>query len=173
MWLADRINKISKNTELLPITLVLVVISADQYTKFLAEKFFTTTNDVTFFYNLFQFTLIQNYGGFLGVVNRLPENSRFFLLTICVSVLLLGCLLYLFGRNKRTMVYDIPLALVTGGGIGNLLDRMLHNGGVTDFLSIGVDNFRTGIFNFADASILTGSFILGFTIFSSPSSQEK
>ena len=129
----------------------------------------TKGDEVTLFNSFFKFTLIQNHGGFLGVVNDFPENWRFFLLTVCVSVLLIGCLFYLLGFNKTTPRYDIPLALVIGGGIGNLLDRLLHNGGVTDFLSIGIGNFRTGIFNLADISILIGSFILGYIFFSSPS----
>ena len=173
MWLEKRKNQIRKNTGLLPVALIVMVISSDQYTKYLAGKFLTTANEVAFLNNVFQFTLMQNHGGFLGIVNDLSENGRFFLLTVCVSALLLGCLLYLFGCHKRTFRYDIPLALVIGGGLGNLLDRLLHDGGVTDFLSIGVDNFRTGIFNFADAAILIGSFILGYTIFSSPSDQEQ
>jgi signal peptidase II len=57
---------------------------------------------------------------------------------------------------------------VIGGGISNLLDRLIQDGGVTDFLSVGFGEFRTGIFNLADVYILLGSFILGYYIFSTP-----
>lgn len=173
MWLKQKINQIRQNGVLLPVTFLLVVVIADQYTKFLAEKFLATAGEVTYLNSFFKFTFIQNYGGFLGVVNNFSANSRFFLLTICVSVLLLACLLYLLGFTRKTFRYNIPLALVTGGGAGNLLDRLLHSGGVIDFLSVGVGNFRTGIFNLADVSILIGSFILGYTFFSSPTAQEQ
>jgi signal peptidase II len=84
-----------------------------------------------------------------------------------VSFLLLGCLVYLFCSHQRTARYDMPLVFVVGGGMSNLLDRLLHDGGVTDFLSIGIGNFRTGIFNLADVYILIGSFVLGYYLLSS------
>jgi signal peptidase II len=162
------INHIKQNRELLPLLLLLVTIGIDQYTKFLAGRLLEAAEEISFLNSFLKFTLIKNHGGFLGIVHNLPENVRFFLLNICVAFLLLGCLVYLFALKKRTARYDMPLVFVTGGGISNLLDRLLHNGGVTDFLSIGVGNHRTGIFNLADVYILIGSFILGYSLFSSP-----
>ena len=152
---------------ILPATLLLVVIGSDQYTKYLAGKLFEASSEMSFFNSFFKFSFIRNNGGFLGIVNNLPENYKFFLLYICVSFLLLGCLMYLFGFKKRSVRYELPLVFVTGGGISNLLDRLLHNGGVTDFLSIGVGTFRTGILNLSDIYILIGSFILGYFFFAS------
>ncbi|MGB3075106.1 MAG: signal peptidase II [Chitinophagales bacterium] len=50
------------------------------------------------------------------------------------------------------------MCFVIGGGIGNLIDRMLY-GSVTDFLFIHSGMFRTGIFNMADTSIMLGSLL--------------
>jgi signal peptidase II len=52
--------------------------------------------------------------------------------------------------------------------MSNLVDRLLFEGGVIDFLSIGIGGFRTGIFNLADVYILVGSFVIGCYFFSSP-----
>lgn len=161
-------NIVKYNRRIIPVTLLLIVIGTDQYTKFLAGKLFEASSEMSFFNSFFKFSFIRNHGGFLGIVNNLPENYKFFLLYICVSFLLLGCLVYLFGLKKRSTRYELPLVLVTGGGISNLLDRLLHNGGVSDFLSIGVGTLRTGIFNLADIYILVGSFILGYFIFAAP-----
>lgn len=147
------------------VTLLLLTISTDQYTKFLAVKYLPTSGEISFLNNFFKMSLVENHGGFLGIVSGFPENVRFFFLYICVSFLLLSCLVYLFYSKKRTIRYDMPLVFVTGGGISNLLDRLLHNGGVTDFLSLGFVNFRTGIFNLADVYILIGSFIVGSYLF--------
>jgi signal peptidase II len=38
------------------------------------------------------------------------------------------------------------LALLLAGGFGNLIDRVLHDGSVTDFLNVGIGPIRTGIF---------------------------
>ncbi len=173
MWFNLKKDRQRQNRIVLPIIFLLAVIIMDQWTKFLAVIFLTKDNEVLFFSSFFKFSLVQNHGGFLGVIDNLSETWRFFLLIVCVSVLLIICLLYLLGFNKTTPRYDIPLALVIGGGIGNLVDRLLHNGGVTDFLSIGIGNFRTGIFNLADVSILIGSFILGYAFFSSPSRNDQ
>lgn len=168
------INLIKQTKRLLPAIILLVTISTDQYTKLLANRLIPVSDEISLFNGILQFSLIQNYGGFLGIVNSLPENIRFFLLHICVSLLLLSCLIYLFIYKKRTARSDILLAIITGGGTSNLLDRFFQNGGVTDFLSIGIGNFRTGIFNLADVYILTGSFILGYSLFCSfPESKQS
>lgn len=151
------------------VTLLLIIIATDQYTKFFAVKYLSTSGEISFLNNFFKLSLVENHGGFLGIVSSFPENVRFFFLNICVSFLLLSCLVYLFFSKKRTIRYDIPLVFVTGGGLSNLLDRLLRDGGVTDFLSLGIGTFRTGIFNLADIYILIGSFIVGCSLFAGPS----
>jgi signal peptidase II len=54
----------------------------------------------------------------------------------------------------------VALALVAGGGISNLIDRLLYNGRVTDFLNVGIGGVRTGIFNVADMAIMAGALLL-------------
>jgi signal peptidase II len=54
----------------------------------------------------------------------------------------------------------IALALVAGGGISNLIDRLIYAGRVTDFLNVGIGAFRSGIFNLADMAILLGALLL-------------
>ena len=112
-----------------------------------------------------QFSLVKNYDGFLGIAAPLPGPLRNGLLYGGVALLILACLAYLFSSKPSNIT--VPLLFVTGGGLGNLLDRVLHNGGVTDFLSIGIGTFRTGIFNLADIYILDGSAVLGYYVFSS------
>ncbi len=57
------------------------------------------------------------------------------------------------------------MAFITGGGLSNLLDRLIGDGGVTDFMIVGTGYLQTGIFNLADVFILSGSFVLGFHLF--------
>jgi signal peptidase II len=54
----------------------------------------------------------------------------------------------------------LGLALLTGGGLGNWLDRLLHSGAVVDFVSLGLGSLRTGIFNVADVAIVAGALLL-------------
>jgi signal peptidase II len=58
--------------------------------------------------------------------------------------------------NKVPFRMMIALAFVVGGGIGNLLSRLLNEGRVIDFINIGFGPLRTGTFNVADMAIMAG-----------------
>lgn len=142
--------------------LLLCTICSDQITKYVARSILVHASEKPFFSGLVTFSLVENHGGFLGIVSNLPAGVRFFLLNICVALLLFGCLACLLWFSKPTSRTWIPLALITGGGLSNLLDRLIGDGGVTDFISLGAGYLQTGIFNLADVFILVGSFLLGF-----------
>jgi len=162
------------NRKLFLFSILIFTVGSDYCTKVLAEKCLESASEISFFNSLIKFSYVRNPGGFLGIINNIPETMRFFLLYICVALLLIGCLGYLFGPQKISTRYELPLVFVTGGGLSNFLDRILHDGGgVADFMSIGTTFFRTGIFNLADVYILLGSFILGYSLFSSPAKGKK
>ncbi|MBU1564685.1 MAG: signal peptidase II [Proteobacteria bacterium] len=149
---------------LLP-TLLFFTICSDQLTKYMARNMLVSSMETSFLNGLVKFSLVENHGGFLGIVSNLPDGLRYFFLNICVAALLFGCLVYLLwfsGQSSRTWS---PLALITGGGLSNLLDRFIGHGGVTDFMILGTGYLQTGIFNLADVFILSGSFFLGFRLF--------
>lgn len=152
----------------LPLCLLFFAIGTDQLTKIAASRFLAHSGEVPLLGGLVKFSLIENHEGFLGIVRGLPPNLQFFFLYVCVALLLICCLAYLLFLSRSNSRYDIPLALATGGGLGNLLDRIHNDGGVTDFMIIAVGSLHTGIFNLADIYILFGSFILGFSFFSRP-----
>ncbi len=52
------------------------------------------------------------------------------------------------------------VALILAGGMGNLIDRVLQDGVVVDFINVGIGPVRTGIFNVADVAITSGVIIL-------------
>jgi signal peptidase II len=58
----------------------------------------------------------------------------------------------------------ISLALIFAGGIGNIIDRLLFEKHVSDFINIGIGDLRTGIFNFADVYVTLG--VISFLLFS-------
>lgn len=55
------------------------------------------------------------------------------------------------------------LSLLFSGGIGNIIDRILFDRHVTDFMNLGVQNIRTGIFNVADVCVTAGA--IGLLLF--------
>jgi len=145
--------------------LLFVTVFSDQLTKYLARRILVSSVETSFLQGLVKFSLVENHGGFLGVIGNLPAGLRFFFLNVCVTLVLIACLAHLLWFAKKKSVTWIPLAFIIGGGLSNLLDRMISDGGVTDFIIIGTGYLQTGIFNLADVFILFGSFILGFYYF--------
>jgi len=92
----------------------------------------------------------MNTGAAFGIFQNM--NIVFTVLSIIVS----GVIIYYFPQVPREdWLVRLALGLLLGGAVGNLIDR-LHQGYVTDFLSVG--NFP--VFNVADASISLGVAIL-------------
>ena len=54
----------------------------------------------------------------------------------------------------------LPFALIFAGGTGNIIDRLMYNRHVTDFMNVGIGDLRTGIFNVADMCVTTAVIIL-------------
>ncbi len=95
-------------------------------------------------------TLTTNPGAFLGLGQSLPAWAKTLLFQGAVSLVVLGlfCIAVFVRGLGRWQI--IALALLAAGGLGNLIDRVLHDGLVTDFLDLGIGSLRTGIFNIAD-----------------------
>jgi signal peptidase II len=138
------------------------IIYSDQYTKSIAQKYLSGLSPVSFYSETVIFSYVENSGGFLGMVSKYPWYFQFFLLNICVPVILLYCLYYLLFKKNLPALPITTLSIITGGGISNLIDRIINNGAVIDFIQIRIGLFKTGIFNLADIYIIGGSFLLGF-----------
>jgi signal peptidase II len=93
----------------------------------------------------------QNSGAAFGIFQQL--GGIFMILSIIVSVVII----YYFPQVPRDeWIIRLAMGLLLGGALGNLLDRLMHQGFVTDFLSVG--DFP--VFNVADASISIGVVVL-------------
>ena len=135
-------------------------VGCDQVSKSAARSLLHSGVTESMFSDSLRLQLTQNPGSFLSLGASLPEQLRFILFTATVAVILIGlvCAALFAGRLSTTRF--VALALVAGGGISNLIDRLLYDGRVTDFLNVGIGSLRTGIFNFADMAILSGALLL-------------
>lgn len=140
-------------------------IACDQTTKSIAREHLAASHAISYLGDLFRFQYAENRGAFLGMGSGLPENLRTGFLIVLVGIMLTGMLVFTFVRRQLRLDCCLGLALVIGGGLSNLLDRLLYRGAVIDFMNLGLGNLRTGIFNVADLVILLGVGLLGFCVF--------
>jgi signal peptidase II len=144
-------------------------VGCDQVSKSAARSMLHSGVTESLFADSLRFQLTENPGSFLSLGASLPEQLRFTLFTAAVMVVLIGLVCAaLFARRLSTARF-VALALLAGGGISNLIDRLLYDGRVTDFLNVGIGTLRTGIFNLADMAILAGALLLVLKMRASPS----
>ena len=110
--------------------------------------------------DLLRFQLVYNHGAFLGMGANLPPAARIVILGGLVPLGLFAVSVWLLRGAAVSRLQLAALGLVVGGGLGNWIDRLVHEGRVTDFLSVGVGGLRTGIFNFADLAVVGGMLLL-------------
>lgn len=131
-----------------------LVILVDQITKALIKEFLTLREPVRIIGDFLRFTYVENPGIAFGI--RIGARSVFTLLSVATIVVIF---IYLFRAKKDRASVRFTLALILGGAVGNLIDRILY-GRVVDFIDIGVKNLRWPVFNVADMAVTIGMIIL-------------
>ncbi len=137
-------------------------IGCDQATKRIAASALAASPGASLAGDALRFELVSNPGGFLSLGAELPPALRHALFVAGVPLLLaVVCAGLLSGDAPPRRI--LGAALLAGGGLGNWLDRLLHGGAVTDFVSVGVAGLRTGVFNVADLAVALGIALLLWT----------
>jgi signal peptidase II len=144
--------------------LLVSLVLADCATKRLAVEHLTppyVPHDVLG--NVVRLTLAYNSGAATGI--SLGPVSR-----VVLTALTLGALVVLGRLYRRTSSHDArraaALALVCGGAVGNLLDRLRTPRGVVDFIDIGIGRYRFWTFNLADVGVTLGALGLALLLWS-------
>ena len=145
---------------LLALLLVMAGVGCDQATKQIAAQQLRGTPPISFMQDLVRLHYAENQGAFLGLGNSLSPEVRFWLLTVATAVLLMGLAVFLIVQWNMPRLSFIALSCVLAGGLGNMIDRLVHDGRVIDFLNLGLGSLRTGIFNIADVAITGGVVLL-------------
>ncbi|WP_406615865.1 signal peptidase II [Mycoplasmopsis hyopharyngis] len=146
------------------ITIVISVVFIDQLTKILLFKWKEgTEKTVAADGILFDWSILGSRSVLHAGVTFVPNfhGKTALIQTLSIIVLLLLCALPYFFAPKKTIV--ILLAFMSGGNIGNMIDRFIYiNGSVKDiffvpFLERWINKGELGTFNFADVAIMGGS----------------
>jgi len=133
------------------------MVSCDQITKNLAKEHLMYKGTFSYFHDVFRLEYVDNTGAAMSLGANLPQPYNFWLLSIIPLVVMLAMITYALMHIRQLNTFRIiAFALVFAGGIGNIIDRILRDRHVTDFMNLGINNLRTGIFNVADVCITVG-----------------
>lgn len=135
--------------------IILAVIGLDQTTKFWVMHHFVLHESRAVIPDLFNLTYLTNNGAAFSILAGQPALWRqvFFIATASAALVFIWMAQRSFGR--RSPLYTLALALIAGGAIGNLIDR-IRFGFVIDFLDVYVGSYHWPAFNIADSAITVG-----------------
>jgi signal peptidase II len=135
-------------------------VGCDQATKSIAASTLPEMRTFSYIGDTLRLQLTYNRGAFLSFGYSLPDVWWHSIFTIGVGFFLTGALAFALLSKPGRFPVVFAVSLFLAGGVGNFIDRVIHSGSVVDFINIGIGPLRTGIFNFADVSIMAGSLIL-------------
>jgi signal peptidase II len=135
------------------------VLAVDQATKAWVLGAAPGTLPLTVIPGFFDVIHSRNTGGAFGLFSGPPSMARrlLFAAATAAALAMLGVLLHRWGRESRLVL--TALALVAGGAVGNLVDR-LRFGSVVDFIDWHWRSYHWYTFNVADAAITSGATLL-------------
>lgn len=137
------------------------VLLLDILTKFFVQRTFHLYQQVNIVGDYVRLTYIHNPGAAFGI--HLGPYSRFiFLFLSLVALAALAGMYWVTPAKDRVRLASI--ALICGGAVGNLLDRIRSAAGVVDFLDVGVGAVRWPVFNIADIAVTTGAIFLALSL---------
>jgi signal peptidase II len=150
-----KVNKEVLSKIYLPIFILLLVF-IDYYSKSLALLNLSYGQLNQTFMPFIDFLLIYNSGIAFGMLDGKSVYVSYLLLILTISIsTYLIWLIY----NEENPKKKIALSLITGGALGNILDRF-NDGQVTDFLHLEILEFSLFVFNFADLFITIGAILI-------------
>jgi|TARA_B100001964_G_scaffold16505_1_gene17052 signal peptidase II len=134
------------------IIIILIVFFIDRATKIYLINLQSTGTDIDFYiFPFLNFFLIWNTGIGFGLAS-LETNIFYHILTAIITIVNVVLIVFLL---KAKGIYIYLFALIIGGSLGNLLDRIYYYA-VPDFIDVHLGNFHWFIFNIADIFITIG-----------------
>lgn len=135
-------------TILILLGVIAAVVGLDQLTKALAVIYLEGEPSFPLWKGVLHLTFVRNEGAAFGMLS----NHRWvFMIFSTVAILALG--IYLFRFCKEKLWAKIAIAMIIGGGIGNMIDRVVQ-GAVVDFIDFTLIHFA--VFNVADSFVCVG-----------------
>jgi signal peptidase II len=137
------------------------VLALDIGTKLAVQNNLVQYDQIDVIGEYVRLTYIHNPGAAFGIEIGQYSRQIFLVLSVVALTALVG--MYWF-TPPSDRVRLSAIALICGGAIGNLIDRVRLSQGVVDFIDIGVGAVRWPVFNIADIAVTTGAIILALSL---------
>jgi signal peptidase II len=137
------------------------IVFFDFLTKILIQQNFLLYQQVQIIGDYLRLTYIYNPGAAFGI--RVGPYSREIFLVLSIIALAALAAMY-WVTPARDKVRLVAIALICGGAIGNLIDRVRSPRGVVDFIDVGIGDLRWPVFNIADIAVTTGAIFLALSL---------
>src|SRR5579862_7946291 len=143
--------------------IIVAVVVLDRLTKLYIRAAFSPADQHPIIPGVFNIVHFENPGAAFGVLSESPGRWRGIFL-VAVSLVVMTAIAVTLWRPHRAGMHDTVLlrtglALVFGGALGNLWDRVFA-GTVTDFLQVFIGSYEFPAFNAADSAITIGAVLL-------------
>jgi signal peptidase II len=138
------------------LAIALEVVFADQITKWFAQQFLVLGESypITRFLNWY---LVYNPGAAFSFLADAAGWQRWFF--IIFGIVAAVVIVWIIKKNQSDRLLCWSLALILGGAIGNVIDR-LHFGAVLDFIDVHYAGWHWPAFNLADSAITLGALLI-------------
>ncbi len=137
----------------------LAALVLDRVSKWQVQRKIDLHDGITIIPGFFRLIHLENPGAAFGFFSDTPTPLKLGLLITLSIVALVPVSILLWRSSRALSSTSVGLALILGGAIGNLWDRLLHHR-VTDFLLFYYHQYEWPAFNFADSAIVVGATLL-------------
>jgi signal peptidase II len=163
-------NQESRLRRLSYIVVSLAILLFDQVTKAIIAATIPLHSSISVIDGFFDLTHVKNRGAAFGLFATIESPMRTVLLNCVAFGVFFAVLAYALRSSAQWTRLQVGLALILGGALGNLVDRVRF-GSVTDFLDFYVGSHRWPAFNVADSAITIGVCLLALDIWRKPQSE--
>jgi len=137
------------------IIIIIAGLLLDRVTKIWAASSLMKNGDIVIIKGFFSLSYLENRGAAFGIF-----QNRVYLLAAVTMVVLAGMVYYVLRHKPQSLLLRVSFALIVGGGLGNLYDRLVYNY-VVDFIMFHFrDVYYFPSFNVADMMLVTGTGLL-------------
>ena len=138
------------------ILIIFLLVCFDIFSKVIVNNSLLFGQSVETVFPFIELLLIFNSGIAFGIFDNKGElaSNLLLIVTILITLYLLWMII-----NETKDRNKLALSFITGGAIGNVLDR-INDGSVTDFLHLKIYNYSLFVFNLADAFITIGAILI-------------